>query len=115
MCGKNLVNPKNFNDKIGYLCQSVLIMEKLAIEKEFYLAINYDTKDSCPVITYSNRGGATLARIMTTYPESIFQIKVDVNKGLDLATLLNVAKDLGIAEQQSSLVFLIKNLYECFI
>ena len=32
-----------------------------------------------------------------------------------MATLLNVAKDLGMAEQQSTLVFLIKNLYECFI
>jgi succinyl-CoA synthetase beta subunit len=36
-------------------------------------------------------------------------------KGLDLISLLSVADNLGIHEKQSSLVFLIKNLWECFI
>jgi succinyl-CoA synthetase beta subunit len=98
MCGKNLVSPGCSKDANGLLCQSVLIMEKLSIDKEFFISIDYDTKHSCPVITYSNRGGVTLSRIRSTYPESIFKIYVDVIKGLDLATLLNVAKNLGIAE-----------------
>lgn len=42
-------------------------------------------------------------------------INVDVEKGLDLNILLEVADNLGIHEKQSSLVFLIKNMFECFI
>lgn len=79
------------------------------------MSIDYDRKEQCPLITYSSRGGMTLQRIEMMYPESIHKIYVNVEEGLDLATLLNVANNLGIADQQSSLVFLIKNLYECFI
>lgn len=68
-----------------------------------------------PVITYSSRGGMTLPVIQSRYPETVHRINVDIEKGLDLNILLQVADNLGIHEKQSSLVFLIKNMWECFI
>lgn len=68
-----------------------------------------------PVITYSSRGGMNLMNIAKRYPDSFHRIFIDIEKGLDLNMLLKVAGDLGIQEKQSSLVFLIKNLWECFI
>lgn len=84
MCGKHLISPQMPNNKVGYLCQSVLIMEKLSIKKECFISIEYDRKRSCPVIIYSDRGGITLPRIEMNYPESIHKIYVDPRAGLDL-------------------------------
>lgn len=56
-----------------------------------------------------------LMNIAKRYPDSVHRIFIDIEKGLDLNMLLKVAGDLGIQEKQSSLVFLIKNLWECFI
>ena len=67
------------------------------------------------MIIYSDRGGMTLPRIEACYPETVHKIYVEHRLGLDLKQLLRVAIDLGMENQQSSLVFLIKNLYECFL
>lgn len=99
----------------GWICNSVLVYEKINVAQEFYISIDYDRSLQKPVITYSPRGGMPLAAIAKRYPDSIYQIPIDMQKGLDLNMLLEVADNLGIHEKQSSLVFLIKNLWECFI
>jgi len=43
MCGKNMISPLMPHVPQGYLCQSVLIMEKLKIAKEFFISIDYCT------------------------------------------------------------------------
>lgn len=60
MCGKLMSIPGN--DR-GVLCNSVLVYEKLEVQKEFFLSIDYDRKVQKPVITYSSRGGMTLPMI----------------------------------------------------
>jgi succinyl-CoA synthetase beta subunit len=96
----------------GWICNCVLVQEQLDVEREFYVSIDYDRGD--PVITYSSHGGMSLENIEKRYPDSLHKIYVDPLKCLDLKTLLKVANDLGIQDKQSSLVFLIKNLWECF-
>lgn len=57
-----------------------------------------------------------MERIRDLWPESIHQIEIDVRKGIDLRDLMHVAKNLNLSpNKQSYLVFLLKNLYECFI
>lgn len=68
-----------------------------------------------PVIIFSTKGGMTYQLIEKRYPDTIHKFWVDIKKGLDLQVLLTVAATLGINQKQSSLVFLIKNLWECFI
>ena len=67
-----------------------------------------------PVITYSRRGGMTLEALYRLYPETIKQVFIDPIKGIDMNEIGKVAVDLGVQDKQSTLSFLIKNLYECF-
>lgn len=52
-----------------------------------------------PIITYSYRGGMSLAEIKKRYPESIQKIAVDVREGLSLQDLLKVADFLDLHEK----------------
>ena len=85
MCGKNLIVPGG--NPTGYLTSCVLIMEKLEHKEELYLGIKLCQKNQCPVITYSKHGGMTLEHIQKYHPESLFEIKVDILKGLDFQDL----------------------------
>ncbi len=51
MCGKTLVTKQTGED--GLPCNCVYVVEKLEIEKEFYLSLTLDRKLNCPVFIYS--------------------------------------------------------------
>ena len=59
--GKRLVLPDG--DPRGRICNSVLVMEHLDIEQQYFLGITLDRKTQQPVITYSDVGGLSLARL----------------------------------------------------
>mmetsp|Transcript_4575 Transcript_4575/g.4307 ORF Transcript_4575/g.4307 Transcript_4575/m.4307 type:complete len:199 (+) Transcript_4575:503-1099(+) len=48
-------------------------------------------------------------------PEQIFKIPVDTSAGLDIEPLLEAAKNLGLEDYKSQVVFLFKHVYDCFI
>jgi len=48
-------------------------------------------------------------------PEKVFKVHIDLKNGLNIDDLLKAATDLGIEQYKSQLVFLIKNIYDCFI
>lgn len=51
MCHKTLVTKQS--GEAGLPCNYVYIVEKIAIEKEFYLSLTLDRKAGCPVFIYS--------------------------------------------------------------
>jgi succinyl-CoA synthetase beta subunit len=112
MCGKTLVTKQSGDD--GLACDCVYIVEKVAIAKEFYLSITLDRKAGCPVFIYSPEGGMSIEDVAHKNPEKIFKLPIDLTKGLDVKDLIKAAKDLGLEEQQSQVVFLFKNVYDCF-
>jgi len=102
MCGKHMTTSTMMDKdhmERGWLCNSVLVYEKLEVLKEFFISIDYDRNIQKPVITYSSRGGMTLPMIEKRYPETIHKIYIDIMKGLDLNVLLKVADNLGIHEK----------------
>lgn len=48
-------------------------------------------------------------------PEKIFKIYVDITKELEIEPLLEAAKNLGLEEYKSQVVFMFKHLFDCFI
>ena len=96
------------------MCNSVLVMEHLEIDKQYFLAIEHDRKSGQPVIIYSDVGGLSWSRLSQLYPERIHRIHIDYQKGIDFVNLSQVAEQLGI-EERSRASFMIKNLYECFL
>ena len=112
MLGKHLVLPQGPPE--GLMCNSVLVMEHLKIDQQFFLSIQLDRKTSQPMIIYSDVGGLSWQRLIQLYPERIHKIYIDYQKGIDFLELGQVAEHLGIPES-SRLSFMIKNLYECFL
>ena len=62
-------------------------MEKLEAKEEIYLGIRLCEQAQCPVITYSKHGGMTLEHIEKYHPDSLYNIHVDILKGLEFQDL----------------------------
>jgi len=99
MCGKTLITKQSGD--AGFPCNCVYIVEKIAIDKEFYLSMTLDRKAGCPTFIYSQAGGMSIEDVAHSNPEKIFKLPVDVNKGLDVEELIKAAKNLGIEEHKS--------------
>lgn len=99
MCGKTLITKQS--GEAGFHCNCVYIVEKLQIEKEFYLSITLDRKAGCPVFIYSPAGGMSIEDVAHSNPEKIFKIPININNELEIEPLLEAAKNLGCEEHKS--------------
>ena len=99
MCGKTLVTKQSGDT--GFPCNKVYIVEKIAIDKEFYLSMTLDRKGQCLTFVYSPAGGMAIEDVAHNTPEKIFKLPVDINKGLCVDQLGEVAKNLGVEEHKS--------------
>lgn len=99
MCGKTLITKQS--GEAGFPCNCVYIVEKIQIDREFYLAISLDRKAGMPVLIYSPAGGMSIEDVAHTNPEKIFKVHIDMSKGLDIDDLIQAAKNLGVEEQKS--------------
>lgn len=113
MCGKTLITKQSGDT--GFPCNCVYIVEKIQIDKEFYLSLTLDRKAGMPVFIYSTAGGMSIEDVAHSNPEKIFKIHVNMKDGINVDDLIKAAKDLGIENLKSQLVFLMKNMYDCFI
>jgi len=99
MCGKTLITKQS--GEIGFPCNCVYIVEKLDIEREYYLSIILDRKLGTPVFIYSPAGGMSIEDVAHKTPEKIFKIPVDIDKGVEIEPLLKASEDLGLEEHKS--------------
>lgn len=113
MCGKTLIT--NQSGEAGFPCNCVYIVEKIAIDKEFYLSMTLDRKAGQAVFIYSPAGGMAIEDVAHDTPEKIFKIYVDLNEGPQIEQLLEAADNLGVPEHKSQVVFLFKHIFDCFV
>ena len=64
---------------------------------EFFIGIALDRDRGCPVIKYSKHGYMPYQQIMKQFPEDMHCIYIDLQEGIDMKVLLNVAEELGIS------------------
>jgi succinyl-CoA synthetase beta subunit len=76
-------------------------VEKLSIDREFYLSLTLDRKAGSAVFVYSIAGGMAIEEVAHANPEKIFKIYVDISKELDIEPLLEAAKNLGLEDHKS--------------
>jgi len=98
----------------GLPVNSVYLVEKLKIDKEMYLSLTLDRAGGCPVFIYSPAGGMSIEDVAEETPELIFKLNVNPFTGPQVEDLMAAADHLGIPEQRSQLVWLMKSLYDCF-
>ena len=80
-----------------------------------YLSITLDRAGGCPIFVYSPAGGMSIEDVAHNDPSKIYKIKVNPFSGPEVEDLMKAADHLGIPGQRSQLVWLMKNLYDCFV
>ena len=80
-----------------------------------YISITLDRKRGCPVFIYSPCGGTSIEDVARNQPEKIFKLPVDISKEIEVEPLLEAAKNLGLEEHKSQVVFLFKHMLDCFV
>jgi succinyl-CoA synthetase beta subunit len=74
-----------------------------------------DRKAGGLTFVYSPAGGMSIEDVAHKTPHLIYKLPIDIHVGPDVEQLVKVAENLGIAEHKSQLVFLLKNIYDCFL
>lgn len=111
--GKHLVTKQSGEN--GLPVNSVYLVQKINIDKEMYLSLTLDRAGGCPVFIYSPAGGMSIEDVAEENPELIFKLNVNPFTGPEVEDLMKAADHLGIPEQRSQLVWLMKSLYDCFM
>jgi len=112
MLGNHLVTKQSGEN--GMPVSKVYLVQKLEIDKEMYLSLTLDRKNASPVFVYSRHGGMSIEDVAHEDPSKIHTLRVNPFTGPDVMDLIKVADDLHIPEQRSQLVWLLKNMYDCF-
>ena len=97
MIGHKLIT-KQTGEK-GRICNSVYLVERKFVRREFYLAILMDRQSQSPVIIASSQGGMSIEDVAKENPDAIITTKIDIQKGATDEIATDVATKLGFSEQ----------------
>lgn len=113
MLGKTLVTHQSGED--GLPVNAVYLVEKINIEKEFYLSLTLDRAAGCPTFIYSQAGGMSIEDVAAETPEKIFKLQVLPTEGLTEDKLREAATNLGVPEKVDQVVNMFTKIYETFM
>jgi len=65
----------------GYAVNGVLIEDRIEIQKEYFLAVTYDTTAKTGVVVFSAEGGIEIEELAKTQPEKIVTERINLRKG----------------------------------
>jgi len=80
-------------DLRGYPVKDVLIEDQIDIQKEYYLAVTYDTTAKTAIVIFSPEGGIEIEELAKTQPEKIVTERFSVGKSF----FEFEARNIGIA------------------
>lgn len=99
----------------GFTVETVLVEEKLKIEKEYYMAITIDRKTRKPIILASVHGGMDIEEV----PEDgIVKYYVDYEIGVMPFVAKDVVRRMGISissEEGKKIIDILVKLYQAFV
>jgi len=114
MIGHKLIT-KQTGEK-GKICNSVYLVERKFVRREFYLAILMDRQTQSPVIVASSQGGMNIEDVAKESPEAIITHTIDIHKGVTDEMATDIATKLGFSEQCiEEAKDTIKKLYKVFM
>jgi succinyl-CoA synthetase beta subunit len=79
----------------GFKVRSVLVEEKVPIEKELYFGITVDRSNRCYIAIASSEGGIEIEEVAAATPEKIVKVLIDPLQGFHLHHARRIAKGLG--------------------
>lgn len=96
MIGYNLVTKQTTAE--GLPVKSVMVVEGIDIDKEFYLAILLDRTFNGPAIISSRRGGMDIEEVAATDPDAITVTPIDIEVGITEDAVARVASSFELGE-----------------
>jgi succinyl-CoA synthetase beta subunit len=114
MIGYNLITHQT--PKEGLPVKSVLVLEAVDFDKQFYIALILDRTYQAPVFIVSNEGGMDIEEIAKTKPEAIHYFPINPIKGLSEDDVSKIAKTLKVSneKQRKEAEEQIKKIYDLF-
>jgi len=98
----------------GFVVDTVLVEEKLDIDREFYAGVIIDDQSKAPIMIFSSIGGSGIEEIAQQHPESVHQQVIDIRRGLTDYEARDLVRKVGIhGKLQLSLGNLLPKLYQC--
>ncbi|OGO19381.1 MAG: hypothetical protein A2Z14_07730 [Chloroflexi bacterium RBG_16_48_8] len=98
----------------GFIVDTVLVEEKLSIEREFYVGVIIDDQVKAPIMIFSSMGGTGIEEIAQQHPESVCKMVIDIQRGLTDYEGRDLVRKVGIhGKLQMSLGNLLPKLYQC--
>jgi succinyl-CoA synthetase beta subunit len=79
----------------GFKVRSVLVEEKVPIEKELYFGITVDRSNHCYVAIASSEGGVDIEEVAAATPEKIVKVFIDPLQAFHFHHARRIAKRLG--------------------
>jgi len=80
----------------GFKIHSVLIEEKLDIQRELYLGVTVERSQGKAVVLASGKGGIDIEELARTYPDQIVKELVDVRRGLRPYEAADILRRAGV-------------------
>ncbi|ORY74120.1 hypothetical protein BCR37DRAFT_384552 [Protomyces lactucae-debilis] len=100
----------------GKICNSVYIVERKYLRKEYYLAMTMDRKTQGPMIIGSSEGGMNIEDVAKENPDAIVTMPVDIKVGLTDDMAKDLAVRMGFPENcRADAEKTFKTLYKIFI
>jgi succinyl-CoA synthetase beta subunit len=114
MLGHTIVTKQT--GKAGKVCNSVFLVERKYIRREFYFAIVMDRKSQGPVIVASSEGGMDIEGVAAENPNAIISRPIDINVGLTRELGAEIANRIGVSPTSvTQAVDTMQKLYKLFI
>jgi len=97
----------------GYPIDTVLVEEKLDVDREFYAGLIIDDRAQAPVLIFSSRGGSGIEEIAREHPESIARAIIDVGRGLSEYRARDLIRQVDLhGKLQAGLGRIVSQLYQ---
>jgi succinyl-CoA synthetase beta subunit len=97
----------------GFVIDTVLVEERLEIEREFYAGLIIDDRHQAPVMLFSSVGGSGIEQIAQEHPDSVAQRVIDIRLGLPEYQARDLVRSVDIhGKLQTGLGRLVSRLYQ---
>lgn len=84
----------------GYQVADILIEDQIAIQKEYFLAVTYDTTAKTAIVIFSTEGGIDIEELARTQPEKIVTERFSLRKGFFEFQARNIGLAGGLREKK---------------
>lgn len=82
----------------GRICNSVMVVERLYIRREYYFAITMERGYGGPVLVGSSQGGVNIEEVAAENPSAIIKEPIDIEKGITRDQAVHVAQQMGFSD-----------------